>query len=163
MKDFSLNSFAAGGVFGILLACAWFYGGTTALPPIPFTSPVLETSELPTQQEREQSGALSIVDQPAGDTVSIESVTVPPPGVWIAVREVEEHDGDLGNVLGALRVTGPRTSVSVPLLRATKAERPYAVELYRDDNIGTFDPAINSVYVDFDTGAPVVVYFSTTL
>lgn len=89
----------------------------------------------------------------------MESVTVPPPGVWVAVREVQGND--LGNVLGAARAAGPRSNLSVPLLRATKAGRQYAVELYRDDNGGSFDPAANSVYVDFDTGARAVAYFTT--
>jgi hypothetical protein len=85
---------------------------------------------------------------------------VPPPGVWVAIREVSGRD--LGNVLGAVRVVGPHTSVVVPLLRATEPNRSYAVQLYRDDGDGAFDPSINSVYVDFDTGARVVEYFTTT-
>jgi hypothetical protein len=92
--------------------------------------------------------------------VLIASLTVPPPGVWVAVRELSA--GELGNVLGAVRVGGPRSNVSIPLLRATEAGHQYAVELYRDDNNGVFDPAVNSVYVDFGTGARVVVYFKTT-
>ena len=87
-------------------------------------------------------------------------MTVPPPGVWVAVREVQ--GGDLGNVLGAARASGPRSNLSVPLLRATEPGHSYAVELYRDDNGGAFDPSVNSVYVDFTTGARVVEYFTTT-
>ena len=99
-------------------------------------------------------------DQAAGSAVIVDSVTVPPPGVWVAVRET---GGDtLGNVLGAMRVGGPRMNVSVPLLRATEPGHTYAVQLYRDDNNGLFDPTLNSVYVDFTTDARVVVYFKTT-
>lgn len=92
--------------------------------------------------------------------MTIESVTVPPPGVWVAVREV--NGTDLGNVLGAERVVGPHGNITVSLLRPTEPNRSYAVQLYRDDNSGNFDPAINSVYVDFDTGARVVAFFNTT-
>ncbi len=106
------------------------------------------------------SGAVSVANQPAGSSVTIESVTVPPPGVWIAVREV--HGNDLGNVLGAVRVTGPQSNVSIPLLRATQSGSSYAVELYRDSGNDVFDLVSDSVYVDFTTGAPVIVYFTTT-
>jgi hypothetical protein len=79
--------------------------------------------------------------------------------VWVAVREVVGDE--LGNVLGAVRVSGPKSGVSVPLLRATEPGRSYAVQLYRDDGNGAFDVVVNSVYVDFDTGARVVAYFTT--
>ena len=81
-------------------------------------------------------------------------------GGWGGGRET--IGSDLGNVLGAARVGGPRTGISVTLLRATEPNRSYAVELYRDDNEGVFDAATNSVYIDFDTSAPVVAYFKTT-
>ena len=92
--------------------------------------------------------------------VTVESVTVPPPGVWVAVREM--NGNELGNVLGAAWVNGPKSEVSVSLLRATKPGSSYAVQLYRDDGTGVFDSSINSVYVDFDTGTRVVAYFTTT-
>jgi len=159
MKYVSVTSFVAGLIVGVLLAGAWFLNGNLAFVPSSIPSSRVATSSMP---ESTQSGAVSVSNQPAGDTVNIDSVTVPPPGVWVAVREVEARDGDLGNVLGAARVSGPRSSISVSLLRTTAPERSYAVELYRDDNNGAFDPAVNSVYVDFTTGAPVIAYFSTT-
>lgn len=160
MKEhFSPSSFIAGIMLGALVVGAWFLNGNTsfvsAWTPSP---PPLATSTTPSTTP--QSGALSVVDQPAGDTVTIESVTVPPPGVWVAVREM--FGNDLGNVLGAEHVGNPRGNVSVSLLRATEPGRPYAVELYRDDGSGIFDLSKDSVYVDFDTGAPVIAYFKTT-
>jgi len=107
-----------------------------------------------------QTGAVSAVSQKAGMSVRIESVTVMPPGVWVAVREVVGHD--LGNVLGALRVGGPRTDMTVSLLRATIPGQRYAAMLYRDDGNGAFDLASDSVYIDLDTGLPAVAYFDTT-
>ncbi len=157
MKGFSINSFVAGIMLGALLTGVWFIGG-----PSVFTTFTPSSSELTTDTERklpQGSGAISVADQASGDTVVVESVTVPPPGVWVAVREV--NGNDLGNVLGAARVGGPRTQVSVPLLRATEPGRAYAIELYRDDGSGEFDPATFSVYVDFETGARAVAYFNT--
>lgn len=156
MKHFSMSSFVAGIMLGVLLTGAWFFGGTAALMPV--SSPSLFTTS--TESEVPESGAIAVANQLSGDTVVVESITVPPPGVWVAVREV--RGSDLGNVLGAARASGPHSNFPIPLLRATEPGRPYAVELYRDDAGGIFDPAINSVYVDFDTGARVVAYFTTT-
>ena len=151
-----MGSFVAGVMLGALLVGAWSLGdGTLFTTRLPSASLATTTaSALP------DSGAVAVADQSSGDTVIVESVTVPPPGVWVAVREVQA--GDLGNVLGAVRASGPRSTLSIPLLRATEPSHSYAVELYRDDNNGAFDPSVNSVYVDFATGARVVSYFTTT-
>lgn len=155
IKSFSTNSFIAGVMLGILLTGTWFFRET--FPSVPAASSLLlATSTKATNQE---NGAVSVAKQSSGDTVVVESVTVPPPGVWVTVREV--IGGDLGNVLGAVRISGPMSGVDVPLLRATVPGRTYAVELYRDDGNGVFDVAVNSVYIDFDTGARVVAYFDT--
>jgi hypothetical protein len=143
-------------MFGALLAGAWFLSGHSALVSAPSSS----FSATCTASSSQESGVVSVANQPPGDTVIVLSVTVPPPSIWIAVREV--HSNDLGNVLGAARVDGPRNSVSIPLLRATVPGRSYAIELYRDDGNGVFDLAVNSVYIDFTTGAPVIAYFTTT-
>ena len=143
-------------MLGAILVGAWYLNGTVALLPLTSSSLIATTTDFSALQ----SGAISVADQPSGLNVIVESVTVPPPGVWIAVREV--NGSDLGNVLGAARVVGPHTNVVVSLLRPTEPDRSYAAELYRDDNNGAFDPAVNSVYVDFDTGARVVAYFTTT-
>ena len=156
IERFSASSFVAGVMLGALVVGAWYFGGS----PSEFfnsSSAVLSTSK---ESSPAESGAVSVADQSSGESVIIESVTVPPPGVWVAVREV--NGVDLGNVLGAARVVGPHVDVVVSLLRPTEPARSYAVELYRDDNNGAFDPSINSVYVDFDTGARVVAYFTTT-
>lgn len=154
-KNFSTNSFIAGVMLGVLVTGTWLYGGTPAF--FSMSSMPVATS---TAVSLQKSGSISVLDQSAGGTVTVESVTVPPPGVWVAVREVIA--GDLGNVLGAVRVSGPRSGITVPLLRETESGRSYVVQLYRDDGNGIFDVAVNSVYVDFDTGARVVAYFTTT-
>ncbi|MFZ3043860.1 MAG: hypothetical protein WA058_01995 [Minisyncoccia bacterium] len=155
MKHFSTTSFVVGLMFGLLLAGAWFFGRDGGL--ISPASPSFSSTD--TGLSSSESGAVSVADQSAGESVVVESVTVPPPGVWVAVREA--NGNDLGNVLGAARVVGPHGAVTVSLLRPTEPSRSYAVELYRDDNNGNFDPSVNSVYVDFDTGARVVAFFTT--
>ena len=148
---FSLQTFAFGLCAGILVAGIWFMRAQTPTP-LPVASAATTTPKTA------DSGAIEISEQKAGDTVRVDSVTVPPPGVWVAIRETRLGN-DLGNVLGAVRVRGPRSSFSIPLLRPTVAGRMYAVELYRTDSGGTFDASSASVYVDFDTGARVVVLF----
>lgn len=149
-----MNSFVAGVIFGAIVAGAWFFNDTlTALSGTP-AFPLTASTTTP------ESGAVSIANQPSGQEVTVESVTVPPPGVWVAVREVSGNE--LGNVLGAARVNGPRTAVTIPLLRATEPGLSYAVELYRDDGDSAFDLATDSVYIDFTTSAPVIARFTTT-
>ena len=154
-KYFSSPSLIVGIMLGILLTGTWFYGNHPE--DFRFSSEARTSSQVKGQGP--ESNLISVADQPAGDAVMIKSVTAAPSGVWIAVREVAGED--LGNVLGAARVGGPRENVSVPLLRATEPNQEYAVELYRDDNNGAFDPGANSVYVDFETGERVVVHFTT--
>ena len=158
MKSFSMASFVAGFMFGVLSIGAWVIGDTfsPSLPPPLSVSPLTTNASGTTPQ----SGAVSVTNQSAGPVVVVESVTVPPPGVWVAIRET--NGTDLGNVLGAVRVNGPRSAISVPLLRATVPGSSYAVELYRDGGNDVFDLATDSVYVDFATGAPVIAYFATT-
>lgn len=155
MKDFSPRSFAVGIVLGVALVGAWFLGGSVITLPVSSERAATSTDALTVPT----SGAVSVAAQPAGDTVVVESVTVPPSGVWVAVREV--RGGELGNVLGAERASGSQSNFTVHLLRATEPDRPYAVELYRDDAGGVFDIAKVSAYVDFDTGARVVAHFRT--
>ncbi len=147
-------------MLGLLCASAWF----TTKDALPTALPLLNLNGQATTSTSttrpQDSGAVAVVAQPAGSTVTLESLTVPPPGVWVAVRETQGND--LGNVLGALRVTGPRSGVSIPLLRATLPGLQYAIELYRDDGNETFDLATESVYVDFATGLPVIATFTAT-
>jgi len=155
MKHFSTGSFIVGVILGVLLMSIQFYRGFT-IGSEPPASLFTATSTAPMLKE---GGSISVINQSAGSTVAVESVTVPSPGVWVAVREI--IDNDLGNVLGAIRINGPTSNITIPLLRATEPGRTYAVQLYRDDTGQAFDATINSAYVDFDTGARAVAYFTT--
>lgn len=155
-----LPIFLIGLVVGTVLSAAWFSGvpvGSLFLHPE--TTTVVAGSTTPPVAALPESGAISVSDQKAGLSVTVESVTVPPPGVWVAVREMS--GATLGNVLGAARVQGPVSHLLVSLLRATVPGRTYAVTLYRDDSSGTFDANQDSIYVDFTTGQRVVALFQT--
>lgn len=157
-KYFSSSSFIAGVMLGMLVSAAWFAGDISDY--LPASASFNASTSTPDRADVMQSSkAISVRAQPSGGTVLVDSVIVPPPGVWVAVREV--YGRDLGNVLGAARVGSSRTEIVVPLLRATEPDRAYAVQLYRNDANNEFNPATSSVYVDFDTGMRVVAYFST--
>jgi hypothetical protein len=132
-------------------ACAWYLAPSAAPAPAPLAT---TTPRVPESQD------LSVLDQAAGATTTVAWVNVPPPGVWVAIEDVNE-DGSLGNVLGAQFVGGPRSDVAVSLLRATVPGESYAAVLYRDDGDGAFEPGADSVYVDFDTGEPAEAVFRT--
>lgn len=155
-KGFSLSSFVAGFMLGALCIGVWLSGSNS--PLIPFFSQTPSVTSTP--KVLPESGAISVADQGAGTEVTIESVTVSPPGVWVAIREV--NGNELGNVLGAVRVNGPQSNITIPLLRSTVPGLSYAAELYRDDGNGAFNLVTDSVYVDFETGAPVIAYFKTS-
>jgi len=113
-----------------------------------------------TNQLPPQSSAVSVSNQAAGSSVVVDAVTVAPPGVWVAVQELGS-DNTLGNVLGAARVRGPRSNVTVTLLRDTVPAHRYAVVLYRDDGDEAFTLSGDSAYIDFDTGDRVIAPFMT--
>ena len=155
-RFFSPSSFAAGIIVGALLGYTAFESGTSF--NIFRASSESQNSSYQSPATGE-SGTVSVVDQLAGDSVIVESVTVPPPGVWVAVREI--IGDDLGNVLGAARVSAPGTNVSISLLRVTEPGQRYAIQLYRDNGDNSFDLSADSVYVDVDTGERVVAFFTT--
>jgi hypothetical protein len=146
----------AGFMLGVVVSV--LFGLPSAFPILTTNTPVSASSTNPLPPN---SGDVAVADQPAGNTVLVDSVTVPPPGVWVAVEEVNE-DGTLGNVLGATLVGHPATNVSVALLRSTLPNQTYAVVLYRNDGDGQFNITNESLYVDFTTGQQVEELFKTT-
>lgn len=88
--------------------------------------------------------AVTVKDQPAGDTVTVESATLPQLG-WIAVRDSD------GRTLGAGRFdAGTVTNVQVPLLRATEPGQRYQVLLYVDDGDKAFDLHTDTLVTNAD-------------
>ena len=84
---------------------------------------------------------LTVGDQPAGDSVRIESVTLTKTG-WVAVR-------DSMRIYGAARLeAGTHENVSVPLLRNTESGTTYQVVVYVDDGDKKFDFKADSLVAD---------------
>lgn len=76
--------------------------------------------------------AVSVLDQPAGDSVRVASVTLAKAG-WVAVR-------DSLRIYGAAWLSaGTHADVSVPLLRNTESGSTYSVVLYADDGDKAFN------------------------
>ncbi len=79
------------------------------------------------------SEEVTAVDQKAGSTVTVATVTVAQTS-WVAVRTADNR------ILGAARLeAGSYTDVSVELLRATEAGQTYTVVVYTDDGDKMFD------------------------
>jgi len=151
---FPILIFSVGVFIGVLIVGAWILQGAIVVLPS-------NTGISPEYIVGSKSDTVAVSNQPAGESVLVDTVTVPPPGVWVAVREIT-LEGELGNVLGAARVRTPSSNVVVPLLRETLPDQSYAIVLYRADNEDAFEITKNSLYVDFDTGERVVVPFKTT-
>ena len=144
---------------GFAVAAAWFLGAPSAMQDtLPNTVRGTDNTTL-TLIPDEESKLILVSNQPAGNTVVIDSIRVPETGTWVAVHEMRETE--LGNVLGAARTPSTASATTIPLLRDTKPGRQYAVVLYRDNGDNLFSLADDSVYVDFGTGKRVSVSFHT--
>lgn len=148
-------------VLGVLVTSAWFLEARLPGAGTSETDTGTSSAQSAASPATPTTGIVAVHDQAAGSSVLVDSVEVPTPGVWVAVAELKS--GELGNILGAARVTAPASQVLVNLLRPTVPQMTYAVVLYRDNGDGSFDPKSDSVYVDFETGERVVALFTTTL
>lgn len=141
---------AIGFLIGVIATSFWFSDRTPGrLDDARSANSAAETSQ----------NVVTISDQQAGSYVIVDSVNVPAPGVWVAIKEMQGNN--LGNVLGANRIFAAAKNVTVNLLRSSLPGQTYAVVLYRDDGGGEFDVHKNSAYVDFDSGKSIVTYFKT--
>lgn len=157
-------TFVGGLIIGAAVGALWYAGGAGAPSGTQATDTAAQMASTTTATPTAAAG-VSVTDQPAGMAVTVSSVNLPLTSAWVAVRETAgsvNGSVNLLNTLGAAKVTLPATNISVPLLRATVPGARYAVEIYRDDGSGAFDPAQNSVYVETGSGEPAVSYFSTT-
>lgn len=76
--------------------------------------------------------AITVADQPAGDSVRVSSVNLSGTG-WVAVR-------DSMRIYGAARLNeGTSENVSIKLLRNIEAGKTYQVVVYVDDGDKVFD------------------------
>ena len=120
-------------------------------------TPVTTKSPTPAPLKADTSGALIVVDQAPGDTVTVESVTLSSP-TWVAVHE--ERTGALGNVLGAAWLpAGTHKNVTVELLRGTVGGGAYYAALYEDNGNKQFEYRTDKASSD-SLGNHIVVRFS---
>ena len=149
-------SFIAGLLIGGLLV--WVFGGTPEEVEAPEASDQDKTEEIvviteeatDTTQEASVAdvavlelgdGSITIVDQKAGKSVTLEGATFPTEEGWIAVRSYP--NGQLGSILGAARYSKTQGLVpsEVVLLAPTTAGREYAVVFFSEDGDHEFNLA----------------------
>ncbi|PIR83728.1 hypothetical protein COU18_03580 [Candidatus Kaiserbacteria bacterium CG10_big_fil_rev_8_21_14_0_10_51_14] len=143
-----MNQAIAAAVVVFLIAAAWYVGlmhGRTEIENTPTPPSENQSTSTPSATNTTNNSqttpsvaatgneSVTVVDQPAGSSVLVASVSVPQMG-WVAVRD------NNGHVLGAARVeAGTHASVVVPLLRVTESGGRYQVLLYTDDGDREYD------------------------
>ena len=162
-------SFIAGLLIGGLLV--WVFGGTPTDEATP-DEQKQETSEVTTTDKVESTngtvseeevvevptlevgnGAITVADQAAGSSVTLEGATFPTEEGWVAVRSYP--NGQLGSILGAARYSKVQGLVpsQVILLAPTTAGRDYAVVFFSEDGDYEFnlanDAQIGDVFGSF--------------
>lgn len=89
---------------------------------------------------------IEVLDQDAGSRVFIKTISLNEKS-WVAVRE--DVSGDMGNILGAVRLeSGDHQNVEVELLRGTMAGGLYYVVVYKDNGDESFDHNFDSLVTD---------------
>lgn len=87
------------------------------------------------------SNAIEAKDQPAGNMVEVNMITLSVTG-WVAIHE--DRDGGLGNILGAGRFEPGIYLGEIALLRDTVAGGTYYAVLYQDNGDKVFDKATDA-------------------
>jgi hypothetical protein len=91
-----------------------------------------------------QGNSVSVVDQPAGMSVTVKSAMLSQEA-WVAIRDSS------GATLGAaLFPAGAHTDVSVPLLSPTQAGQNYQALIYFDDGTKTFNLHTETIVLNPD-------------
>jgi len=146
-------SFIAGLLIGGLLV--WVFGGSPNQEMTPEetndTHVTEEAQEEETQNEETTkertstlnvgNGAVDVVDQPAGNVVTLTGATFPTEEGWVAVRTYP--NGQLGSILGAARYSKEQELVpsQVHLLAPTTSGKEYAVVFFSEDGDHEFNLA----------------------
>lgn len=150
-------SFIAGLLIGGLLV--WVFGGTPTNDMSPTeheheSSGMEESSDQEMEEGAEEShveeevvvlevgsGAISVANQKAGMSVTLDGATFPTEEGWVAVRTYP--NGQLGSILGAARYSKVQGLIpsEVTLLAPTTAGRDYAVVFFSEDGDREFNLA----------------------
>ena len=98
------------------------------------------------------AGNIVVSDQPATNSIEMDSATYPVSEGWVGVRDYQ--DGQLGRILGVMRFSESQGLIpeSIELLTPTVAGREYAVVVFTEDGDFDFNLAAD-VQIDniFDT------------
>lgn len=112
-----------------------------------------DKSGTPTPKLEVGDGKVVVNDQPASDSITLDTATYPVAEGWIGVREY--NDGNLGSILGVVRFSESQGLVpkEIVLQRSTSAGKTYAVVIYTEDgdfkfNLAT-DAQIDSIFDTF--------------
>lgn len=126
----------------------------------PFASPDIPTDSA--LDERFVLGARVVApDQPAGSSVRVTDVSLPPEGAWVVVHEIGPNAVFL-NALGAHRYDTHVREGVVQLLRPTEPGRQYAVVLYRDNGDRQFSLEEDFPLLDAQSHEPIFDLFTAT-
>ena len=112
-----------------------------------------ESSSTASSQMQTGEGSITVSDQSAGSSVTVDSVVFPTDEGWIGVRDYTNDQ--MGSILGAARYSKEQGLIpsSVNLLRATEAGNTYAVVFYTEDGDREFnlasDVQIDGIYTTF--------------
>ena len=154
----TIVAFVSGLLVGGLLV--WVFGGSPKADEVTLneendspTSKVVETSiggdidnNSKTVNETSSAseivvgtGSINVLNQPAGNTVSLKSATYPTEDGWVAVRIY--NAGQIGSILGAARYSKEQGLVptKVELLAPTVAGHEYAVVFFSEDGNRDFN------------------------
>ena len=109
----------------------------------------VEVPAVPVIKNAEIAGGetVTVNDQSAGASVSVEQVTLKRPS-WIAIKDTKDW------VLGAAWFSASGENLSVPLLRATQPGDVYQAVIFVDNGDTKFDRHIDTLLVSAE-GAPV--------
>lgn len=98
-------------------------------------------------------GSVSVSDQPAGTSVTLDSAVFPNDEGWIGVRDY--NNGQMGSLLGVVRFSSEQGLVpdEIVLQRATEAGNEYAIVYYTESGDREFsladDVQIEGVFETF--------------
>lgn len=155
-------------IIGVIIGggSVWSWFGQSALAPEVKEEAPLEVTEESIigktntfiNQELSKNAAIHVSNQPSGNSVVIDKVTLEEGG-WVVIHEGTE--GSIGNALGAVRLDAGEHQVKVDLLRATVEGVIYRAVLYRDNGDRQFNLDSDFPVID-STGGPVVTMFVTT-
>ena len=127
-------------------------GAVASTTPASKSAKTSDSAVVVTEATPTASGeTVSAMDQPAGTTAHVASVTVMHT-TWIAIKDINSR------ILGAHRIDASGENIPVSLLRAMVPGHTYQAVLYVDNGDGAFNLHTDTLVVGSE-GAPVASTF----